>query len=519
MKTTTHSWTIYICEPGFEERQQTVTNDRMLLGRSDDCDIVLQDQFVSSRHLTVRPMGDDLYHIKDLGSSNGTFVDGSRVRDTYVKKGSQLLLGRTTVFIGEKPQDYSSNPATSTVSIDTDIIYKNDSSGPATGRPHSDGIKELQEIADRVCDLCVTEEKIVHMLRHLRQLTRSTFCLIVRKGNTLYSSQNQDHGEGIYTPIFSIVKHVETSKVPFCSHDLDTSELSNDERTMKVKAVLCVPLMHNQQSFGVLYIDRRSPTEKNIDRRWSAQDQNLTSIINTFIAVLLFNEQLKNDLRKEIGLRTALQRYVSPQIVQQIMQQEQQTTLGGKEVKASILFSDIRGFTKFSSDMEPGKLITQLNEYFSLMANVIIAHGGYLDKFIGDAIMAVFGVPKTAVDDSCRAIKAATEMQSRLNQINKEWQSRNWQALSMGIGINTGSVVSGNIGSTQRMEYTVLGDSVNVASRLCSVAKGGQVIVSESTLSGNENVFTVSEVDLPKLKGKEESTMRAFHVVANKESH
>jgi adenylate cyclase len=176
--------------------------------------------------------------------------------------------------------------------------------------------------------------------------------------------------------------------------------------------------------------------------------------------------------------------YIPKQVVDEISRnREQKLALGGKLMHLTILFSDIQGFTRLSETMESQQVISFLNVYMTAMTTIIEEAGGIIDKFIGDGIMAVF--TPTSVDDNhaLRAVRAGVSMQQQLHVLRKEWQTSRPElgGMQIRIGINTGEVVAGNIGSQTRMDYTVVGDNVNVASRVESVCRAGEVCFSEST--------------------------------------
>jgi len=165
------------------------------------------------------------------------------------------------------------------------------------------------------------------------------------------------------------------------------------------------------------------------------------------------------------------------------------------------MFTDIRGFTAMSENALPEKIVADLNEYFTLMVDVVDNYGGILDKFIGDAIMAVWGAPVPFEDKEMRAVKAALEMQEVLGRYNKERIDKKLTPLTMGIGLNSGIVVSGNLGSDKRTDYTVIGEEVNLASRLCSKAAPGQTLISEGMYRKIKGLVEVKALEPIALKG------------------
>jgi adenylate cyclase len=203
-------------------------------------------------------------------------------------------------------------------------------------------------------------------------------------------------------------------------------------------------------------------------------------------------------------IKDTFSRYVSANLVDELINQE--IKLGGEKKEISILFSDIRGFTSMSEKMQPEEVVHILNEYLTDMTDVIFKNKGTLDKFIGDAVMALFGTPSYYKDHSLRAVKTAFMMIGKLNQLNEKWKSEGKSPLRIGIGINTGEVVAGNMGSLKRMEYTVIGDSVNLAARLESLNKdlGTEILISSSTYELVKEFVKVKKFTGIKVKGKEE---------------
>jgi adenylate cyclase len=177
------------------------------------------------------------------------------------------------------------------------------------------------------------------------------------------------------------------------------------------------------------------------------------------------------DITQEQRLMSTLCRYVTREIAEEVLKQKGRMRLGGTRQPVSILFSDIRNFTTISERLEPEKIVEFLNDYFAAMVHEIFAEQGTLDKFIGDGIMAVFGAPISRPDDPVRAVRSARGMRRSLRAFNARQRARGGLEIDIGIGISHGESISGNIGSEQRMEYTVIGDSVNLASRLEGLTK------------------------------------------------
>lgn len=201
-------------------------------------------------------------------------------------------------------------------------------------------------------------------------------------------------------------------------------------------------------------------------------------------------------------IKSTFKKYVSENIVDELLQNENSLELGGAQNEVCVLFCDIRGFTSLSEKMKPSEVVYLLNNYFEAMIDVVFSHNGTLDKIIGDELMVLYGVPIKSENDSQNAVNTAIEMFKSLKKFNKKMSKENLPELKIGIGINYGKVVSGNIGSEKQMNYTVIGDAVNLAARLCSHAKSGQVVISESVFNQISNKSSFEAQEPIRVKGK-----------------
>ena len=223
--------------------------------------------------------------------------------------------------------------------------------------------------------------------------------------------------------------------------------------------------------------------------------------------------RMGSELWKNSLMQKSFGKYVGSEVLDMIMADPESAWLKGRKNEATIVFTDIRGFTSYSEANEPEIIVERLNEYFEIATRSIQDHGGYVDKFIGDAVLGVFGVPIYHQDHVERAVKASIDMQEKFQQ---EKENGKDILQSVGIGINTGIVVSGNIGSANKMEYTVIGDSVNVASRLNGLAKSGEIIISKSVYDHLSDLIDVEVLSLQYIKGKSEP-VETFKVLGTKE--
>ena len=243
--------------------------------------------------------------------------------------------------------------------------------------------------------------------------------------------------------------------------------------------------------------------------RVKKQDSNETNINLTISPV--FDDGVNSgsvisfeDLSDINKVKSTFKKYVSENIVDELLLNEDSLELGGVEQEVCVLFSDIRGFTSMSERMEPSKVVKLLNSFFDKMIDVVFKYNGTLDKIIGDELMVLYGAPLKKADDILNAVKTAKEMFTTLDQFNVKMLEEGYPELNIGIGINYGKVICGNIGSEQQMNYTVIGDTVNLASRLCSAAKPGEIIISDSVYKNLDDTIGFSLNEKLSLKGKKQ---------------
>lgn len=219
-------------------------------------------------------------------------------------------------------------------------------------------------------------------------------------------------------------------------------------------------------------------------------------------------EQYRQQLeRNEKFIRATFGRYLSDEIVTDILERPEGLELGGDLRRVSIMLSDIRGFTSLSESLEPAQVVTMLNRYLGKMTDIIMAHQGTIDEFIGDAILAVFGAPQHRDDDADRAVNCALEMQAAMVEINALNVAEGFPAIYTGIAINTGDVIAGNIGSERRSKYGFVGHPMNVTSRIEDVTRGGEILISDSTLKSLKGEFTVGRSEEINVKGIDETLL------------
>lgn len=237
------------------------------------------------------------------------------------------------------------------------------------------------------------------------------------------------------------------------------------------------------------------------------------ALLLIFLAQIFYQYFLESKEKRFI--RQTFKYYLAPEVVEEILKNPEKIKLGGERKEITILFSDIRGFTSLSEKSSPEEAVRILNEYFTAMGEIINKNQGVLDKFIGDAIMAFWGAPQKIENHAEMACRTALEMCGKLRELNKIWQERGLPVLNIGIGINTGGAVVGNVGSEKRFDYTVIGDTVNLASRLEGLNKefNASIIISESVFQKIKDILRVRAIGEVKVKGKEEM-VKIYELIA-----
>ncbi len=322
----------------------------------------------------------------------------------------------------------------------------------------------------------------------------------------------EDDSEGKITISRTIATQVIADRVAILTSDaqVDSRFKAGDSiRIQGIRSAMCAPMWNQDRVIGIIFVDSLMLTNN-----FGEDDLDLLAALANYAAVAVEHTRLNEKIAAEEKKRDRLGRFLSPQVASRILatSDSQDDSLGIPELReVTILFSDICGFTSMSENMSPSAVSLLLSDYLSRMTDAVFNQEGTLDKYIGDAIMAVFGAPLDMPDHAKRAIRAALEMRERLEEFNEERDEG--PKLQMRIGINTGKAVAGEIGSINKKEYTVLGDTVNTASRLeSSVAKPKMIVIGENTYAQVKDLFEVRPLGMANLKGKQK-TVQAYEVL------
>jgi adenylate cyclase len=527
----------------------------MTVGRGKDNDIVLSDHTVSRYHARIIKTKEG-YLLTDLGSFNGTKVNERFIQSALLHHRDKVNIGLARmVFLAQEemtPSISDSLVITSETDFEKGPQHIVESSPVEVDRADSQSLLvslEAQKVPmPHTPSLTAGQGGPVSQFRaEISNLERSNKVLFVlyeisRQLNSIHDFNellnkimdlilmviDADHGYLILTdeekeddlnPVVvkskqepgkqrrefkasrTIIRKVIQDKVALLtSNAMADTRLDHGKSLFiqQIRSAMCVPLWQKNRIIGVIQLE-----SVRLENQFDQDDLELLKAIGSQMAMVIEQASLNQQIREEERMRNRLERFHSPQIIEMILKGGQETKdniMEPKDLTATILFTDINGFTRLSEHMPPREINMLLNQYFSRMTDIIFTHDGTLDKYIGDGIMAVFGAPMEKKDDPERAILAALEMRSELASMMEGMETPN--RFTIRIGINTGRVVGGNIGSPRRMDYTVIGDPVNVASRLESIAQPNQILIGEETYHLVKDRFKIREVGRRKVKGR-----------------
>ena len=345
-------------------------------------------------------------------------------------------------------------------------------------------VYEMSRTLGTVFDLKEIFEKATDLIFRGTPADRVVALVVDESGSALHQLALKTRGEtGKVTEQLSvsrtITQKVIRERVALLSQDARTDAqfgMAESIVSQGVRSTICAPLLTEANVHGVVYADRLDPfaafTEDHLE---------LITAVAAQLAVTVETVRAHDRLAREEVARANYSRFMPEYVVKQLLEDPNSFSLGGVNQTITVLFADIRGFTSMSERENPERMVRLLNRYFTAMSEIIFAHGGTLDKYIGDGLMAIFGAPTATPDDALNAAKASLAMQRRVGILNGELVADGLSPVTVGMGLHTGEALIGYIGSEKRSEYTAIGDTVNLAARLESNARGGQILLSEAT--------------------------------------
>jgi len=495
------------------------------IGRDPENTVRLLDERTSRHHAVLR-RNDGVWTLDDLGSANGTWVGNERITKPWrLSDGDELRVGNTVFrfeWDGEPDARASSVEladrssirilASAQGSVELGEAEAGETSVSAAASTDGDALLANARAGGRRLEVLLRIQKALSELREMEDLAGVLLdelfravpahrgaLLVTRADHQLepVAIRRRDDAQATSIPISrSLLRTaLERREAVMTGADAAPGDLTAHD----VRSAITAPLVYQGRLLGVLHLE--SPDD---GRRLDRDDLDLVAMAASQAAVAVANTRLLERVRRETEHRSNLERYLAPGLVEQLLEGGLRLDTEGATRQCTLLFADLRDFTALSESLPSKEVFGTLNAFFQRMVDVIHAHRGSVDKFIGDAVMAVWGIPDFSDDDAARAVLAAIRMQQELVHLNLERETAGRPPLAMGIGIHTGPVLAGNLGARQRMEYAVIGDTVNLASRIERLAGAGHVLVSDATMAWVRPLVHASERPPVRVKGKRE---------------
>jgi len=510
-----------------------LTKSVITVGRGNANDLVLNDSSVSRFHAVIK-VQDNSIRIADRGSTNGISLNGQKIiRETELKNGDVALVGRYELRV-ENVDENAIQVRRAQLPSTLNHIMRGRAQQPSmlrTGEmPGEISGVELADLAIRIkklerenylltvlyeagkalnskLALSHISEQVVSLAFLIEGVERGFVMLfdetgaVARQSEVRYRNPGNLGNQPQIILSKSVLDLIRKEQQPILIDDVSVDARFNASESLKIsglRSAMCAPLLGTNRLFGILYVD-------NMERAsaFTQEELNVFAMVAAQAGAAIDNAVAHQRIAEQSLQRSALERFLSPEVAAMVVANPD-IKLGGVSQEVTVMFVDIRGFTAMSENMEASRVVEILNEYFTRVTDVIFDHGGTLDKYMGDAVLALFGAPISKRNDAANAVNSAIQIQRLLVELNRDAAARQWPELRVGIGINTGSVIAGNIGSPRRLDYTVVGDAVNTASRLMSNAEGGQILISKSTASAIGEGFDQTRLPALKVKGRSE---------------
>jgi adenylate cyclase len=521
----------------------------LTIGRAEENYIVLNDPRVSRRHAHIAP-AEHGFKIIDGFVENGSlvrsvnhlFVNGRQELAKVLAHGDRVLIGESTlefidsdaafqeaetaelesihstgqplrssrpIAFDDKPLGFTQVelPASEIIRRQTDASIEHPAATPEEVRELRRKAKvlgllyemtrglgtvfDLKAVFEKATDLIFRgspADRVVALLADEtvegKILDHSLFPIAVRARDETTKAEDLSVSR-------TITMKVMREKVALLSQDARADEQFHGARSIVsqgVRSTICAPLITEANVHGVLYADRLDPFAT-----FTPEHLELISAVAALTALTVETVKAHKRLAREEVARANYGRFMPEYVVKQLLEDPGSFRLGGVNRTITVLFADIRGFTAYAENEKPERVVGLLNRYFSAMTEIVFQHGGTLDKYIGDELMAIFGAPTETPEDAVNAVNAAVKMQQRVATLNEELRSEGFGQIGVGIGLHTGEATVGYIGSEQRLEYTAIGDTVNVAARLQANAAPGQILMTDATAAAN--LYLVPVVD------------------------
>jgi adenylate cyclase len=467
----------------------------LVVGRAPTSDIPVIDPTISRRHAEVE-CHDGIVTVRDLGSSNGTFLNGARIESATISPSDTVTFGKVAFRLqplapaapapapAAQPPGATivrqlpvRDPSATIAGIQSPLTAPTTPSSqqqlvgaaPDKNRQKLATLLEVSKGLGKTTDTDTLLDKIAGYAYQILEVDRVAIQLVDENGELVPKFARDKRGTDTTRSVpQSIARTALNDKVAILSDNAgeDTRFGGQSILMQQIRSAVCVPLIGSEdKALGILYVDNVTAAH-----RFSDDDFEFCIAFAGIAAVAIENSQFAQRIQRELLTRSNFERFFTPQLAKQIAESAESVRLGGDKRPIAVLFTDIRGFTAMSETMRPDDMATLLTEYLSAMVDCVFRHDGTLDKFIGDSVMAQWGAPIGSPNDADKAMAAALEMMAALDELNARWKSEGRPQLVHGVGLNFGEAFAGNIGSERRLEFTVIGDTVNTAARLCAAA-------------------------------------------------
>jgi adenylate cyclase len=479
-----------------------------VVGRAPTCDVVVNDSSVSRRHAQLS-VDAGVCTVEDLGSRNGTYVNGQQIDRAQLNDGDRVVLGQFPLKLRSVASD--------------NIILDDDDPSVAMGQVIRRQVSELDPVSVATVDAprllkllseisrtLVGTQPIDEVLGHVvdlafdaTQAARALLMLYDEDAAVLVPRVVRHRSDAKSSTRISktILDQVLKDRVSMLAMNAQVDprlDMSHSIRALDIRSFMCAPLWHEKEIIGVLYVDNPQ------HHKFTPADLDLFTALSNYAAVAIAQARLAARVLEETRRRERLERYHSPAVADRILKSgaEADGALIAHERDLTVLFADLVGFTTMVEGMPPQQVAVLLNAFFARMADAIFQHEGTLDKFIGDSVLAIYGAPLDLPNHALNAVRSAQSMRRALTALNEE---RPDSVLRMRVAIHTGIALVGDMGSPKRREYTVLGDVVNTAARIeDAVAGAGQIVITKATLDRLGGAIPARSLGAVPLRGKSE---------------
>lgn len=486
-------WILTIRPPDGEPKEYRLKKGKNIIGRRSDLDISISDISASRIHAELfYDEIEDTLTIQDDESTNGTFVNRDRISHPIRLSNNDIIrIGGYLINVlhidphGPKPVKTGTRPLTRELlleSLDQHAIL-------------------MYEVARQLNTVFDQETALRQVSSLIRRTLGADRCEVITEDQFPYLGEL-----GFPTSIAQmVIEQHNTVIIP----DAEIETLGESAALYRIRSALCVPIISNDEILGLIYMYKTDPTSRPFDQR----DLQLAVAISHQAALTIQRMKLLEQVRQEQRVRELLQRFLSPPEAEYILQDYMKTGHLPEltEHKATILFTDIADSTVLAEDLGPERFGAVLARYYQEMTDIIFANGGLLDKYLGDGIMSVFGLTETQEAPEVRAVQAGLDMLKKIVTINQE----EGLEIEIGVSVNTGPVMAGYLGTKQRVELTILGDTVNVASRLQAQARPNRLLVGPATVASIVGHFNTQRIGAVTVKGRTKP-IQVHEIIPNK---